>query len=156
MEYEASRKYGSMIRAYERFKQISTNNGSSISLHAARDAADEFFQHCYHLKDWLKNDSTTSSLDVESFINASRPLSLAADYCNSIKHAGLKRSPRSGTTIQRTNVHTKLDITPQGFIATSRLEIAVSGAEYDAFKVATDCVNEWESFLASNNIKLRI
>ncbi|HLZ15208.1 MAG TPA: hypothetical protein VKQ34_04430 [Candidatus Saccharimonadales bacterium] len=154
MQYEASQKYGSMIRAYERFKHLSINNGSSISLHAARDAADDFFQHCYHLKDWLKKDPATSSLDTENFINKSQPLALAADYCNSSKHGGLDKSSRSGATIEAANVHTTLDLTSQGFIASSRLEITVSGVKYDAFKLATDCIKAWKSFFASNNVSL--
>ena len=143
-----------MVRSYARLKTITTDAGNTISLHAARDAADDFFQHCYHLKDWLKKDSRTSQLDVEGLINSSQALSLAADYCNSFKHGGLNKNSRSGKAIQETNVHTTLDLTPKGFVATSRLEIIIDGKSYDAFKLAADCMKEWDDFLASNSIKL--
>lgn len=151
MDYDSSRKYGSMVRAYSRFKQINTDAGSTISLHAARDAADDFFQHCYHLKDYIKKDPTFShidiDIDIETVVNDSPNLALAADYCNAGKHAGLDRDSRSGKIIERSNVHTKLDITPHGFVATSRLELIISGERYDAFELATACMEEWDQIL---------
>jgi hypothetical protein len=52
---------------------------------------------CHQLKDWLKKDARVKHPDdLEDFINKSHALSVAADLCNSLKHAGLDKRPRSG------------------------------------------------------------
>lgn len=153
MEYNAKDKYYTTKRAYERLKKINTDNGNSISNTDARDATEDFFNHCYHFKDWLKKDSSvTLSDDVEKFISNSTVLSLAADYCNSSKHAGLNKQSRSDKNIEKVNTHINLDLTPRGFVATSRLELTIGGEKYDAFALATDCMNEWDKFLKQNNV----
>ncbi len=153
MNYNAKDKYYGIKRAYERLKTINTDNGNSISNTDAKDATEYFFSHCYHFKDWLKKDSSISLVDdVEKFISNSTALSLAADYCNSFKHAGLDRQSRSNQNIEKVNTHINLDLTPKGFVATSRLELTIGGKKYDAFTLATDCLNEWDKFLKQNNV----
>lgn len=154
MEFILKDKYFSMKRAYERLKKISINNGNSISTTDAKDATEEFFNQCYHFKDWLKkNTSVLITKDIEQFIDNSNSLSLAADYCNSFKHAGLDKLPRSNVKIENINTHTTFDLTSSGFIAFSRLELTISGKKYDAFSLATDCIDTWNKFLKLNNIE---
>jgi hypothetical protein len=43
---------------------------------------------------------------------------------------------------------------PTGFKMSSRLEITSSGQKHDAFKLASDCVNEWNNYLNKNGIVL--
>jgi hypothetical protein len=59
-----------------------------------QDEAYAFFQNCYHLKDWLKNDPTTAAAvnDIEEFICRSQNLSLCADVCNGSKYLKLDSS----------------------------------------------------------------
>jgi hypothetical protein len=155
MEYKAKDKYGSMMRAYERLKRISINNGNSISNADARDSAEEFFNQCYHFKDWLKRDARIMlTEDVEKYISASGPLSLAADFCNSLKHGGLDKSSRSGKNLEMINTHMKVDITPTGIVASSQLELTISGGKYNAFELATACVREWDRFLEENRVTI--
>lgn len=156
MNYNAKDKYYSMKRAFERFEKINTDNGNSISNADPKDSAEDFFNQCYHLKDWIKKDlSLTLSSDIEKFIKNSSALSIASDYCNSQKHAGLDRwyKPKSGQTINQINTHIKFDLTQYGFIASGRLELTVGNKKYDAFSLAKDCIKEWDSFLLQNNIK---
>jgi hypothetical protein len=153
MEYNAAEKYRRLLRTYGVLERISTDNGNSISNTDARDAVEEFFNQCYHFKDWIKKDpSIKVGQNVEEFINSSLAMQLAADYCNSLKHAGLDRVSRSGKTIERVNTHMKIDLTSRGFVASSRLELTISGQSYDAFKLATECVEAWEKYLRENNI----
>ena len=152
MEFNAVDKYRSMLRSYERLKKIETDNGNEVSNTESRDAVEDFFNQCYHLKDWLKKGAdVTILLDIEDYIDKSLPLSLAADYCNTFKHAGLNRS-RSNKNIEKVNTHIKLDLTPNGFVATSRLEITIAGDKYNAFDLATQCIEEWKNFINLNNI----
>src|SRR5664280_2882564 len=117
MQYNAADKYLRMLRAYGVLERINTDNGNSISNTDARDAAEEFFNQCYHFKDWIKKDASIRvDQDVEEFINFSSAMQLAADYCNSLKHAGLDKRSRSGKEIERVNTHMKLDLTSRGFV----------------------------------------
>jgi hypothetical protein len=116
MEYSAAEKYRAMLRAFAVLKRLSTDNGNPISNRDANDAAEAVFNQCYHFKDWLERPSHAKS--VEEYINASDALSLAADFCNSFKHAGLGSSPpRSGKEIQKVNNHMRMDLTSRGFVA---------------------------------------
>ena len=153
MEYRTADKYRRMLRAYDVLKRVNTDNGNSISNTDARDAAEDFFNQSHHLKDWLKKDtSIKADQDIEQFINNSQCLRLAADFCNSFKHGGLNRSSRSGQEIERLNTHIKIDLTSKGFVASSRLEITISGRSYDAYKLATECVEAWDSYFRNNQI----
>ena len=154
MEYAAKDKYYGMKRSYERLKKINTDNGNSISNADPRDATEDFFNQCYHFKDWLKKDSSvTLTKDIENFISKSGSLSLAADYCNTFKHAGLDKKSRSGQELEKINTHVNFNLTPRGFVASARLELTIGGKKYDAFSLATDCMKEWDNFLAQNQIK---
>ncbi|MDD3086105.1 MAG: hypothetical protein PHD80_03335 [Candidatus ainarchaeum sp.] len=162
MEYKASDKYNRMKREYQKLIIINSNNKiiiddvvqPGISNTDSVDGSENFFNQCYHLKDWIKKDSSISlSENIEDFINKSESLSLCADYCNSFKHGGLDKNPRSGKEIEKVNTHINLDLTPTGFVASSRSEITISGKKYDAFLLATDCIKEWDDFLKRNQIK---
>ncbi len=112
MDYKAEEQYQSVIRAYESLRTLATDIGNTAVIGlAAMDAAKTFFTECYHLKDWLKKDSRIKRpQDVEDFISQSQTLSLAADLCNSLKHAGLDKNPRSGMNLDRINMAHSLDI----------------------------------------------
>jgi len=154
MEYNAKDKYYGMKRSYERLKKINTDNGNSISNADPRDATEDFFNQCYHFKDWLKKDTSIAlTEDVENFISKSNSLSLVADYCNSFKHAGLDKKSRSGQEFEKINTHINFDLTPSGFVASARLELTIGGKKYDTFSLATDCMKEWSDFLERNQIE---
>src|SRR5437763_10327003 len=107
MDYPAEEKYQRMIRAYKRLMKLATNAGKNAVIGSpdARDATDAFFLLCYHLIDHLKKDvAIKRPKDVEDHINRSKPLSLAADLCNSSKHAGLSSPPRSGDLLNDINM----------------------------------------------------
>ena len=135
-------------------KKINTDNGNSISNADPKDATEDFFNQCYHFKDWLKKDtSITLTEDVENFISKSSSLSLAADYCNSFKHAGLDQKSRSGQELEKMNTHVNFDLTSRGFVVSASLELTIGGKKYDAFSLATNCMKEWNNFLKKNQIQ---
>jgi len=148
-------KYHRMMRSYESLRTVSTNTGNNISLSEAKEAAEEFFTHRHHFKDWLiKELPNNLKQAVEDHINDSVPLSLAADYCNTFKHAGLDRKPRSGQHLDAVLQHTRIDLTPQGFVASAQVEIKTAGKSYRAFDLATDCIRDWDTFLRAANITI--
>ena len=155
MDYSYSSKYHQMIRVYDKLTLVSTDNRRGIDNSEARDLAEEFFNQCYHLKDWIKKDSTIGShVDVEAYIAKTRVLQIAADYCNSLKHAGLDRKSRSGGQIEKINTHMSLDLTPRGWLGSSQVEFVLAGKKYNAYRLATDSVAAWRSFFALHKIVL--
>jgi hypothetical protein len=152
MKFKMAEKYHRMIRSYEKLRKISTNTGNSISLSCAKEATEEFFTECHHFKDWLIKELPNLKQTVESYISNSAPLSLAADYCNTFKHAGLDKKPRSGQQLVEVLQHTRMDITPQGFVCSAQVEIKTDAKNYRAFDLATDCIHDWNAFLRINSI----
>jgi hypothetical protein len=156
MEHTVKDKYAKMVRVYKRLEKISTDNGQKISNTEAKDAAEEFFNQCYHLKDFFKKDASilVNGNVIEEYINNDPNLSLAADYCNTFKHAGLNRRPRSGKIIEKINTHIYFHHpTDKGISNLSRIEFKVDGKSYDVFDVATECLKAWNNFLKSNNLQ---
>ena len=115
---------------------------------------EEFFSQCYHLKDWLKKEHPHLGTAIETHITNSPGLSLAADYTNTFKHAGLDKPPRSKKQIQKIIQGTSMMLTPMGFVATAKLLITVDGVQHDAFTIATDCTREWDTFFKANGITM--
>ena len=179
MTYDAEEKYQSMLRAHAKLVAIATDVGKTcvIGDPAAKDATNAFFMECYHLKDWLKKDPRIKPVDVEAFITGSKFLSLAADLCNSLKHAGLDRPPRSGEQLDKINMAYTIDIPEQAQIkfdrspsvgdtiailrtraygravATAKVVLTIGGSKHDAPDLASSCVKEWDAFLASRAIQ---
>src|SRR5439155_17755263 len=90
-------QYNRMKRWYERFGTLDQGRTHGVDSENYLDEIYAFFQNCYHLKDWIKNDMAVAPAiqqSVEGYINGSRPLRLAADICNSLKH--LQNRGRSG------------------------------------------------------------
>jgi hypothetical protein len=155
MDYSISNKYHAMMRAYAKLKTISTDNGPNIVSTDAGDLAEAFFNQCHHLKDSVKRDPIIrAKVDVDEYINKVGALRIIADYCNSLKHGGKKRNPRSGAQIERVNTHINIDLTPAGFVSSAQLEITVGGKPYNAYKLATDGVAAWNTFFARNSINI--
>lgn len=152
MQFKAANKYHQMMRSYEKRRRVGANTGNSISNVAGKDATEEFFTQCYHFKDWLKKELPRLSQQIEDHITSSSALSVAADYCNSFKHAGLDKQPRSGETLVEIMEHTRMELTPQGFVGSAEVEIRTASKTYRASDVAADCIRDWDAFLRSNNI----
>jgi hypothetical protein len=185
MDYPAEEKYQRMIRAYKRLKKLATNAGKNAVIGSpdARDATDAFFLLCYHLKDHLKKDvAIKRPQDVEDHINKSKPLSRAADLCNSSKHAGLNTHPRSGDLLNDINMAYTLYVPAGGSAkvrikkvprdggtltvarvpvptgtkakswATAKIILTIGAKQYDALDLATECVRDWDAFLKTHGL----
>jgi hypothetical protein len=114
-----------------------------------QDAVYTFFQDCYHLKDWVKNDPAAPNQSaVEKFITNSASLSLCADICNGSKHLKLTSS-RSGGTPQLKGYEASFRPIQSSnwrkYYGTIRVES--NGKVHDAFDLAQQCISEWKTFL---------
>lgn len=91
-------QYDRMKRWYDRFAALNSGRQHNMTADNYLDEIYAFFLNCYHLKDWLRSDSTIPAAvqqSVEPHINVNRSLRLCADLCNSQKHLVLRQS-RSG------------------------------------------------------------
>jgi hypothetical protein len=109
----------------------------------------DFFRDCYCLKEYVINDPTSpyfnKNQDVENFINQSFYLRICADFCNKDKHLKLTKPARIDKNIKAKETHHNLNVF--NGIYSAKLVIEVCGLAYDAFDVATHCIEEWKNFL---------
>lgn len=137
-------------RWYERFRDLHHGRAHSKASDNYVDEIYGFFQNCYHLKDWIKNDthvSRTAAAQVEPFINQSDALALCADLCNSQKHFTLHSPPRSGAIPQIGPKHFSLALGGSQATLSMRLSVQSGSTTWDAFDLATKCMEDWERFL---------
>jgi hypothetical protein len=137
-------------RVYQRLVQCEQGRRHDMGCENYRDETYFFFLNCYHLKDWLINDSNfpANKKDVESYINANQELQLCADICNALKHLLLNRSrstenPRVGDQ--------KIQLNSEDGEATIRIKFTIEtvSGPHDAFELATRCLELWKEFIAS-------
>lgn len=167
-------QYNRMLRSHKRLRVAA--GPTSLSSEDARDELYHFFQNAFHLRDWLKKDSsiTIPATDIESLFsntsNAVPALQLAADLANGIKHLGLDRPAKTGdksTAFSNQDVGLTLGVFETvaefGPPASELLEPAAATAEYrwtvtssgqarDALDLADEVVAEWEKWLAAQGL----
>jgi len=145
-----------MKRRYERFCVINTGQVHSSTSEFYIDDIYSFFQDCYHLKDWLKNDAAVNNATkerVEDYVTSRRSLSLCADLCNSLKHLSRTRSNRSNENPSFGMKTIELTIGPKPTTASFKHQIDLQGGgSVDAFTLASECVADWETFLKNEGL----
>ena len=142
-----------MKRYYERFARLDEGYKHDRPSENSVDDIYAFFQNCYHLKDWIKNDHTLPDRirdSVEPFINATRSLCLCADLCNSLKHLSLDRPERSGKKPAFGRKAFSYSVV-QGSLSI-RYEIKTDTGPEDAFSLAGECVSDWDAFIKCSNL----
>ncbi len=150
-ECEYMDQYKRMKRSYATFADIDRGRIHDRASESYDDEVFAFFLNCYHLKDWIKNDGSVglaAQNSVESFINTSHPLKLCADICNAHKHLKLK-SPRSNENPRFGKKHYAFLGDVAATTISVKYEIETSTGTVDAFTLATQCIDEWESFIRS-------
>jgi hypothetical protein len=144
-------------RWFERFSNTARGRDHDRESDAYQDEAYAFFLNSFHLKDWLKNDpaSSVAASDVEAFISRSPSLRLCADLANGSKHLTLTR-PRvdAKTRVGRRDFSLVLGGGRLPRIA-AKYEVEAAGKKRDAFKLATECMHEWTSYLEAKGLLSR-
>jgi len=116
-----------------------------------------FFQNCWHLKDWIKNDATaprTLANPIETLCTQYQSLKLSADIANSTKHLTLNRPPRVGG---RVVAEIMVRLTDSFVTGESTSEVRYqykitddAGNSYDALAMARQAVQDWETLITTN------
>jgi len=81
-------------RIVRSFNRLSKQNILERITDKIKDDNYHFFQDCFHLKDWIKNDSDLPQImrdEVENFVERSRFLKHVADIANATKHLQLTK-----------------------------------------------------------------
>lgn len=143
--------YMSQLNRVRRFlERISDQDRSPVEY---EDDMWSFFQNCWHLKDWVKNDRRVPQHvrdSIEGLAGHSGPLQICADLANGTKHLEL-RDPRVGAKPSHYNV----SIVPGEW---SKVEYTVdpgNGTQQDGLDLARKCLLEWESILGAQGLKVK-
>lgn len=59
-------QYLRVLRWHERVTRLGSCDGETITLATAFDELYAFFQNCFHLRDWLKNDGAFSEQRLQA------------------------------------------------------------------------------------------
>jgi hypothetical protein len=148
-------QYDRMRRWYSRFVAFDQGRPHDAPSDNYLDEVYAFFMNCYHLKDWIKHDSMVAATirqAVEPHIDSNRPLRLCADICNSLKHLRLTSSRSSESpSFGKKQFGLALGTTPTTIKL--KYEVDTTVGPIDAFQLATDCVDAWDTFLIANGLK---
>lgn len=143
----------SYLEQYERLKRywnkINDQNRSQVEY---EDDLWAFFQHCWHLKDWIKNDPNLNiPINIETYINQHCPyLMICADLCNRSKHLKLTSSRRDAN-ITNIGVTIHAPLIGSGEIGSVEYEYTVTlddGTKYNTLIIAKEALDEWDNFIA--------
>jgi hypothetical protein len=137
MELTSSGGYREQLDRVRRFLHLL--EGRHRSDVEFKDTMWSFFQHCWHLIDWLQHDRLASEAQkqaVKAKVYASALLAMCRDLCNGTRHAALKPPALATGARQATG---KMDCLVQdGF-----------GNLISGTRLAQDCVAEWLRILES-------
>lgn len=144
-------------RYLKRFSDITNGIPYTQTSRGYEDDVYAFFQNCYHLKEWIKNDPYCSKWNVEKFIKSNKDLQICADLCNGLKHLHLTKPPRSTENPKFSGGYTHLDIRHNHSEETSEVvriamsfTITTTSGDIDAFDLGRKCVSAWENYIANN------
>lgn len=112
-----------------------------------------FFQHCWHVKDWVRNDPIVPQATKDLVVTdaeQSRTLTICQDLCNGTKHLKL-RTPQSGAGAS--TKHIEMTIAPE----VGRLEMDCivddgNGKDLSGKALARDCLKAWEQILINRGL----
>jgi len=149
-------QYLRVKRWHERFMTSSKNKVHNMSTDNYQDDLYAFFINCYHLKDWIKNDSSLTQQirnKVEKFVSESEELNICGDICNGSKHLVLDRPKKSADT-KIGSRHFSL-VLGHGPIIHIEYIIESNGKKYDTHSLATKCIDTWNHFFKKHHLKFK-
>lgn len=134
-------QYDLMNRTYSRLGQ------SYVSSIDYDDDLRHFFQDCWHLKDWIKNDAALKlEKTIEKEVNANKSLRIVADLALGSKHFVRRaKSDREGANVTGIDVTVHLG-QARGVDVVHRVTLN-DGSTVTAREVASDALKAWDTVL---------
>lgn len=116
-----------------------------------------FFQHCWHLKDWILNDDAAPAKMRESvmaFVKANQALQICADLANRSKHLRVEakrgRPPWVGAAPVARNVTIMLHNDRAAESQSEHVIALQDGTRVVGLDVAREAVSAWQTFIAAS------
>ncbi|MFV1976450.1 MAG: hypothetical protein ACC651_11930 [Candidatus Scalindua sp.] len=130
-------------------------NNQNRNLDDYEDDIWSFFQNCWHLKDWVKNDDVINEIyrtSVENDVHEIESIKMCADLANRSKHLKLTFS-RVDANVSSRDLHIHAAPPGQGGYGEYNFKITNSeGAVFDAIEVAKDSVKKWSELLTAYKV----
>jgi hypothetical protein len=117
-----------------------------------------FFLTCFHLRDWLQNDSALDAkigADAKDFVNRNKWLGNCADVANGSKHLRLDNRARIDPAARVEKTTLKFDtagFSPDAFMSQDFIVVPAAGTPWIALAVAKEAVAAWDSFLLARGL----
>ena len=113
-----------------------------------------FFQNCWHLKDWIKNDAAIDQQhqqSVEADVHDIKELVICADLANRSKHLKLtSKRVDADVTSRNTTIHTSP--LGEGYGEYNFIITCDDRKELDAIEIARASVEKWSKLLTSYGV----
>jgi hypothetical protein len=147
-------QYGRMQRWYKKCEKLN-KEGKVVDTFESKDVIYAFFQNCYHLKDWIKNDTCIDQQVVdglEDAINNSDAMVLCGCLANSTKHKVLTQNGRrkkiESIELKETTHLTLVTDNPDKSRGRHTLSVVINGKEpVDCIELAGRCIEFWKEYL---------
>lgn len=157
-------QYNRVMRYYNRIKTRTNDTQKEYE-----DDLYAFFQNCWHLKDWLKNDPNITVPDqtIEDYANNTFHLKICADLGNRTKHLKLTRkrfdADFNGNSVK---AHLPIGVAYASDPPPAGSEDLTGWIEYEyyinvdnnsklkALDVAEKAIGEWDAFFVTHNINV--
>ena len=126
-----------------------------------------FFRNCWHIKDWIKNDTKLPQEvrnKIESEVEKYNALMIMADLCNRSKHLTLNRKNRVDAKIatKRLTIHVpclhlnkEMGVTSQSGDTFAEYFYTIkdkNGNEYNVEELAQEAISNWDKIISDLSI----
>lgn len=148
-------QYNRMIRWYKKFESINAGRDHIQESDYYKDEGYAFFITCCHFRDWLLNDRVVKiqnkEMILKEYVDRSKYMKICHDICNGHKHLDLTSPKHNGRT-KINSTHHKISLGGNAVSYKAKYFISDGRKYYDAFDVASKCIEEWETFLRQYNL----
>ncbi len=138
-------QYNRMMRWVQRFRELCKNEAkSSEKSHAYFDTLYACFQNIFFLKDWLRENTSLSSDDLNAFINSNTEIGVCRDICNGTKHYNISNPSidnQFGVIRQYVPFQKTWDVAEWEII------ICAGGQIYKPEDLILKCIEHWDNFI---------
>ena len=131
-------------RWYKKLELIYHDELESADVLEKKDIIFAFFQNCYHLKDWIKNDPSLeiNKQIVEDFIKGNLCFTICGAVCVGSKHLEIT----DGRFKEYETIGTNYVL---GDNKKHTFSIIYDKKRIDVKKIAAECMEKWEKFIKS-------
>lgn len=149
-------------RMHRLFLKINPPSGNHGNQTDYEDNLWYFFQTAWHLKDWIKNDPSLKTFEIEKIVENYHSLRICADLANRSKHLKLTRHIREDAKYFGNDVTVRLGVSeidyedlikgkiPMGTtesVAYTYYIIDKSTARHKAIDLASQIIKDWDDII---------